>query len=386
MKYVWNCIYQKHGIQESYSWDRWEEKSKMSFFFIRNSVPPQIKRLLTRYLTPIVINYNTWEQPPEDENNRLNSIGESFAGDFCNVINLANSANLALTKEKRLPAKSAVLKINNALNNKDFVLDYIGEIAGIRSIENTNRIYGIYMLLVESNLLYETNNAIQVSYHAITFLSLNLVDKCKYLLKYYLDSYKIHEVNRIVESNFKTELYGNMTECRNIIIKHLKNCPVGVWVSTSQFLDYVKIMDKNFLLDQVKYISYFSEKHRGYLEPWVEWEQVEGRFIEVILQEYLSVLGIVETVLFESEGGGSDYDELPFSKIEYFRITPLGAFVLGMSNDYSYQEQVTQSGFTVENGCEIKVLDELSNQVHKLFLNVLLIKKNTRNIATCAVK
>lgn len=158
-------LYQKHGVQESPYRDPWDERSRISFFFIGRSVPPQIKKLLAKYLTPIVIKYNTLEEPPED---------------------------------------------------------------------------------------------------------------------------------------------------------------------------------KSFLINQVEYISCFSEKYREYHAPWVEWEQVEGRFIEVVLQEYLSVLGIVDTVIHESEGGSSDYEQHPFFKVDYFRITPLGAFVLGMSNDYSYEEPVTE--------------------------------------------
>jgi hypothetical protein len=186
--------------------------------------------------------------------------------------------------------------------------------------------------------LCEKNNAIKVSSNAEKFLGLKLGDKCKHLFNHYLKSSKINEVNRIVESNYNTELKGNMTECRNIIIKRLKKCPVGMWVSIEQFLDYIKIIDKKFLIHQVKRITYFSDKHRLNLEPWVGWEEVEGRFVEVVLQEYLSVLGIVDTVIYESEGGCSDYDERPFFKVEYFRITPLGAFVLGFNKDYSFEE------------------------------------------------
>ena len=112
--------------------------------------------------------------------------------------------------------------------------------------------------------------------------------------------------------------------------EELSSWTVGV---CKQFVDYIKMMDKNFLMIEVRYISHYSEKHRVYLEPWVEWEAVEGRFIEVALQEYLSVIGIVDTVIYESHGGSSDYDELPFFKVEYFRITALGAFVLNISED-----------------------------------------------------
>ena len=332
-------LYQKHGVQESPYRDPWDERSKMSFFFIGRSVPSPFKKMLASYLTPIVIKYTPLEEPPEDEKSLLNSIGESFAKDFCNVISLANSTKLTLTKAKHVPTKSSVLKINNALVTKDFVSGEFRGIDNIRSIDDANRIYGISMLLVAANLLFETNNIFRVSHNAELFLRLNLVDQCKYLLKHYLESNIIHEVKRIVESSYKTERDGNMTECRNVIIKHLKKCPVGVWVSSSQLLDYVKIKDKNFLLNQVDYITCFSEKFREYLEPWVEWEQVEGRFIEVVLQEYLSVIGIVDTVIYESEGGSADYDQYPFFKVDYFRITSLGAYVLGMSNDYSYEIQ-----------------------------------------------
>ena len=360
-------MYQKYGLKGSYTREPWEEKSKLSVLFIGKDVPPQIKRSLERFLTPIVVKYNTLEQPPEDVKNRLNIINESFATDFSSVINLANSMNLALTREKQLPSKSTIVKIDSVLFNKDFAFEHIGGIDGIRSIESTNRIYGIYMILLESGLLYAHKGILNVSEKAAIYLDLKLEDKCRYLLEHYLKSHGIYELDRIVESSYRAELKGNMTECRKIIIKHLKNCPIGEWIPIAQFLDYIKILDKHFLTDQVKYITYLSDKYRVYLEPWVEWKDVEGRFVEVVLQEYLSVLGIVDTVIYERAGGCWDYDTRPLFKVEYFRITPMGAFILGMSKEYSYEEKVVKTGFSVEDGFQIKIIDELSNQVHRLF-------------------
>lgn len=152
-------------------------------------------------------------------------------------------------------------------------------------------------------------------------------------MKQFYETYKDYELNRVIESDYKTKLKGNMEECRKIIMLHLKNCPTGKWIAVEQFLDYIKRMNKNFLIDQVKNITYYSHKYKIYLEPWCEWKEIEGRFVEVVLQEYLSVMGIVDTVFYEAEGGCSDYDYLPFFKVEYFRITPLGEYVLGMSED-----------------------------------------------------
>ena len=75
----------------------------------------------------------------------------------------------------------------------------------------------------------------------------------------------------------------------------------------------------------------------------------------------------MDTVIYESKVGCWDYNVQPFFKVEYFRVTPLGAWVLGISKDYHYEEQVTRSGFTVEDGFQIKVINEFTNQVHKLF-------------------
>jgi len=41
----------------------------------------------------------------------------------------------------------------------------------------------------------------------------------------------------------------------------------------------------------------------------------------------------MDTLIYESEGGGSNYDYLPFFRVEYFRITPQEAYTLGMSRD-----------------------------------------------------
>jgi hypothetical protein len=212
-------MYEKHDVKGSYIREIWEGNSKMNLLFIGKVIPLQIKELLKKYLTPIVIKYNALEQLTENDKYRFNIIAESFAEDLCSVINLASSVDLSLTKEKQLPSKSTITKINSVLCNKDFV------------------------------------------------------------------------------------------------------------------------------------------------------------FNEVVLQEYLSILGVVDTVIYESEGGCSDYDYRPFFKVEYFRVTPLGAFVLGMSKNFSYEEKVTGSGFTVENSFEIKVIDIPSNQVHKLFFEQFAYKE-----------
>jgi len=360
-------LHEKYGVDKDNTKEPCERESKIRLLFERNTVSLQIKKLLKRYLSPIVIKYDVLEQLTQDEKRHFNIIGDSFSKDFSSIINLVKIVKLSLIKEGQFPSKSAITKMNNVLFNKDFVFKDLGEINKIHDIQDTNRIYGIYRLLVEADLLLEDDDTIGIYDKAEEFLTFSTEEKCKYIFKHYLKSKEIYELNRIVESDYKTSLKGNMSECRNIIVKHLKDCPIGKWIPVSQFIDYIKRIDKSFLINQVRSISYYSDKLKVYLEPWCGFEEVEGRFIEVVLQEYMSVLGIIDTTFYEKEGGCSDYDYLPFFKVEYFRITPLGACVLGMSEGYSYEEEVDEAGFTVDTDFNVRIAVKPSNQVHMQF-------------------
>lgn len=327
-------LHEKYPEEKNEFKKPWERESKIRLLFQRETMPFQIKELLERHLAPLEIDYDALDQIPQNKKKFFNIIGESFFEDFISILNLVKNVKLSLVKNGQFPSKSAVIKMNNALINKDFVFKHLSEINNINNWQETNRIYGIYSLLTESDLLVQEDDTIKISDIGEDFLSRSIFDTCEYFFKCYLKSKKIYELNRIVESDYKTKLKGNMQECRKLIVEHLKKCPVGKWIAVEQFLDYIKMMNKNFLIDQVKSITHYSDKHRMYLEPWCDWEEIEGRFIEVVLQEYLSVMGIVDTVFYEAEGGCSDYEYLPFFKVEYFRITPLGEYVLDMSENY----------------------------------------------------
>lgn len=86
--------------------------------------------------------------------------------------------------------------MNNVLINKDYVFKYLSEINKINYFKETNRIYGIYSLLVELDLLVvEEDDTIEISDIAEHFISLSASDKCEYLFKGYLKSENIYELS-----------------------------------------------------------------------------------------------------------------------------------------------------------------------------------------------
>ena len=74
------------------------------------------------------------------------------------------------------------------------------------------------------------------------------------------------------------------------------------------------------------------------------WGELEGRLIEVCLLEYLSALGIVDVAVEEYR---DEFDADTYLSTRYFRFTPLGAYVLGVTDHYDRKESSAVSGLIV---------------------------------------
>ena len=375
-----SSLSKKYDVDITFNpYNSWKEKKKIGVFFINKKVPVPVKNMLNKYLDPIVVKYNTRADLPEKSRYQISQVRESFASDFMQIIDLVSNLELYTDEEgDNFPGREAIIMINDVLYNKDFILDDIGDIKDIKNIEDTNRIYAIFMIMLESNLL-KIKNKIEVTNSAGSFLADSLVKKVQFLFKNYCNSGRIFEFDRIVESEFSSRKKGDMSSCRRVIIKHLKQCPVGEWIAVAEFINYIKMKDKNFLKNEVGELRYYSDKHKVYLEPWIPWEEIEGRLVEVILQEYLSVLGLVDTAFYEDEGGCHDYYYCPFFKVDYFRITSLGSCILGMSKDYYYVQEKKKAGFSVENDFFIKMKATPENQIHRLYFERFAGKEDLGN-------
>lgn len=109
----------------------------------------------------------------------------------------------------------------------------------------------------------------------------------------------------------------------------------------------------------------YDDYSREYDEGQHGWEEIEGRMIQVMLQEYLAVMGIVDVAVDPVEDGyGCNYFEVPF-----YRLTKLGAHVLGVYDDFTVERQVNPavSGFIIQPNFEIVISEGASKQIHQMF-------------------
>lgn len=110
----------------------------------------------------------------------------------------------------------------------------------------------------------------------------------------------------------------------------------------------------------------YNEYERAYYSRDHGWREIEGRLVEVMLLEYLSAMGIVDVAYTVGEEG--DYETKEYLSVKYLRLTPLGAYVLGASDDY-VKEETGESGLVVKPDYEIVLNPGSMMDVHEVFLD-----------------
>ena len=110
------------------------------------------------------------------------------------------------------------------------------------------------------------------------------------------------------------------------------------------------------------YNSYYYEASNNSLE---------FAYVDVFLMEYMAVMGIVDVFISRCY---TDYGDRTYLKVEYFKITPFGANVLGISNDLLVENE-EDSRFIVNEKFEI-IINDNSRLQHELYFDRFLNKKS----------
>ena len=331
-------------------------------------MPREINNILKEQVKPIEVEFTSVDVDVEeylqneDEHRELICIREEFEKDFVSIIKLVNSAKFKTTKASQMPNKTAMIKMNEVMINKEIF--YEDDINDIRVIDNTIRLYGISKLLLESEILEIQNGTLILGDYADDFLMMNTAEKSKFLLEAYIKA-DINELKRINELKLKTDYEGDYSTCRNVILKYLKKAPIDKWINIEQLLKLIKKLDRNFLEKEVGTIYTYSDYEHYYYPNQNSWEDEEGRFIEVVLIEYLASIGIVDLLITDDWND----DDIEYFKVEYLKLTPLGAHILGINDDYKVEKIKDETGIIIQPNYEIMVPEGSMKEVHCIYLD-----------------
>jgi hypothetical protein len=132
---------------------------------------------------------------------------------------------------------------------------------------------------------------------------------------------------------------------RAAIAEALSWCPTGVWISITDFYRALRAWHFVVPIEETNAGSLYYGYRYPY-EPWTDtrsyWLLTQGLYTNVVLWEYLGTLGLLDLLYVPAEAIDLPvetyyYEDDSFSRYDglaYFRITPLGAYLLGQADSY----------------------------------------------------
>jgi hypothetical protein len=212
---------------------------------------------------------------------------------------------------------------------------------------------------------------------SISLISLPHGQLVKNLFEAYLKSKSFDEIS--IMKGIKSKRGHNPAEARQNLAEELKHCPVGQAVYTWEFERYLRIAKKTFARKDERYVI---ETGNNYYDYGIDWEGYEYPLINIILS-FFGALGIVDIMWDEEETDiyADRGRRIPCA----FRINPLGAYVLGLSDSYTVPDTPKAKiagGFTVLPDYTIVIPDSSSRLKHELYFERLFTKVSSTDEAS----
>ena len=146
----------------------------------------------------------------------------------------------------------------------------------------------------------------------------------------------------------------------------LADCPVDRWVAIDEFFRYMRAAGHDFdVADDDAWDLYIIDKQYGSLgyAGYGDWDTLQARYALCLIFEYAATLGLVDVAYTPPAGARPDYhdrwgtDNLAFLSrydgLKFIRLTPLGAYILGVGEGYEPGEAEPAAALDVLPNFEI---------------------------------
>lgn len=155
---------------------------------------------------------------------------------------------------------------------------------------------------------------------------------------------ELSRISAIKGQNAKGTRLTKPATRREPISEALSWCPAGVWINIEDFYRAVKIWHFDFEVENSHYSNlYIDDREYGSLYGDTYWLMTKGLYINAVLWEYLGTIGAVDLLYTAPEMASLDNDFDYYNDdgyfslydgLKYFRVNPLGAFLLGHVSAY----------------------------------------------------
>jgi hypothetical protein len=153
---------------------------------------------------------------------------------------------------------------------------------------------------------------------------------------------------------------------RSVIVATLADCPVGQWVKYMDFCRYMQAMGHELVVSRNSERLTIGGNSGEYYASFIS---IEARYMACFLFEYAATLGLIDISFLHPEDGyinfdsNHSYSDEPISRYDgltYFRLTPLGAYILGRSDRYTPAALPQKQTLRILPNLEVVAIEQLS--------------------------
>ncbi len=174
---------------------------------------------------------------------------------------------------------------------------------------------------------------------------------------------------------------------RAVIVEALARCPPHRWIAFDEFSRFMRAEKLRFEVSRDLWTLYIGEAGYGSLgySGFGEWHIVQARYMLAFLMEYAATLGLIDVAYIDPNGARPDYGNLwgvdalnclsRYDGLLYFRINGLGAWCLGVAENYVPPPVIKKPVLQVLPNMEI-VATELLAPSDTLFLEQIAEQKS----------
>lgn len=302
------------------------------------------------------------------------------------VLRLVNLGKVSVSDKTLMPTKATLKAMASVIQGEDYYteadeepdLDYLDPIGTIKPLAWT-------MLLQASGLTTLEGKKLKLSKAGQKALSASPEKTLKTIWKKWLKTTLLDELRRV--DNIKgqtgkgkrglTAVAGR----RSVIATGLMDCPVGKWVAYDALKKYLVASNQTFEVSRYPEHLYISDSNYGRLyDAGGHWSILETAYMRCFLFEYVATLGLVDIAYVNPyDAPQEDWerfwgtDDLSFFSrydgLLALRLTPLGAFCLGLTTDYTAPELTTDTTLRVLPNLDIVLTGQPLQPTELMMMN-----------------
>jgi hypothetical protein len=351
------------GDQNRIWYDRKGKPSPLRLFFPRHHELPTDLRELLRTFVPaprsfavpglealpdtVSLPRPAWDQQGKSEEVplRVRETARDAAHDLRATLLLIEAGKVRVSDKKRQPTAASRNALASVLQGGDFYAEADqDEFEGDPAADLSIKAFAWPMIVQAAGLAEKSGGNLKLTAAGQKALGRPAHEALRSAWRKWRTTTLLDEYGRVevVKGQGKARMSA-LAARRQAVLDGLAQCPVNRWVEVEEFFRFLVATGRDFVLAHDYYHLYLYELQYGYFgDP--PWEVMQGRYILALLFEYAATLGLIDVAYVPPRGARNDFYDLwgaddlsclsRYDGLTHFRINPLGAWCLDLTEEY----------------------------------------------------